>query len=338
MKDILGDEEISHPLNENLLREAEEIKGERRTYRERVERLEETRSQVSDSVYKRVRSDYLSKLGKTTERLVTLKRDLEAEEKKLVEKKNLVEVNIRLHRERIEESSLRQTLGEFTAEHHRDLVAREEKEIARLDAALRNLADGLERHRGIFEGEDLSPPERPAPPPPSREASPPPPPSAPAEREVSPPPIAKGREARKEPPPFSSLVNTPATENTAKIRADVRGTDQTDVENLKAASKATPVSSKRVSEILVMDNGKIIQNIPLDRTIVIGRSPSNDIVLKEPKVSRRHAEIQSVGGRYIILDLESSNGTYVAGKKVTERVLQPNDEITIGNTKMLFKE
>lgn len=156
MKDILNDDEISHPLNENLLREAEEIKGERKTYKERLDRLEETRSQVSDAVYQRVRADYISKLNQTTERLVTLKKDLESEEKQLVEKKNLVEVTIRLHRERIEESSLRNSLGEYTAEQHRELIAREEQEITRLETALKGLSDGLGRHSGIFAGEELA--------------------------------------------------------------------------------------------------------------------------------------------------------------------------------------
>jgi pSer/pThr/pTyr-binding forkhead associated (FHA) protein len=98
-----------------------------------------------------------------------------------------------------------------------------------------------------------------------------------------------------------------------------------------------PVVSKKIAELLVMENGKVLQTVPVDKTIEIGRSPANDVILKEPKVSRKHAEIHFVGGKYILLDLESSNGTFVGGKKITEHTLQTNDEITIGNTKMVFK-
>lgn len=70
----------------------------------------------------------------------------------------------------------------------------------------------------------------------------------------------------------------------------------------------------------------------------IGRSPSNDIPLKEPKVSRQHAAINKYNESYILIDLKSSNGVYVNGTKIDEVVLNPGDEISIGGHKFLFEK
>ena len=339
MKEILADEEIIHPLNEGLLNEAERLKDDRKTLKERMEKLEETRSAVSDAVYQRVKNDYVSKLNQTTDRMINLRRSLEVEEKKLVEKRLLVESNIKFHKEKIEESALRHALGEFSVSDHETLMSSEAREIARLEVALAKLTEGLGRHKQIFEGEDLPqsvvsirPPPPPPPAPVERAAPPPqPPPPIPEEEEdfdfePSPPPL-----------PHSSK---PVGEHTAKIRAEGH-TDQTEIDDepssFSHSSKSFSEKPKVICELHVLENGKVSQTVSLDRTIQIGRSPSNDIVLKEPKVSRKHAEIQYIGGKYILLDLESSNGTFVGGKRVSEQVLQPNDEIVIGNTKMLFK-
>lgn len=50
------------------------------------------------------------------------------------------------------------------------------------------------------------------------------------------------------------------------------------------------------------------------RVITIGRTPDNDVVIHDPKISRHHAQIvQHERGEYSIVDLKSTNGTYVNG-------------------------
>jgi pSer/pThr/pTyr-binding forkhead associated (FHA) protein len=68
----------------------------------------------------------------------------------------------------------------------------------------------------------------------------------------------------------------------------------------------------------------------------IGRSPSNDIVLKESKISRQHASINFHNGNYVLVDLKSSNGVYVNGKKVEEAALKDGDEVSVGSFKFQF--
>jgi hypothetical protein len=54
---------------------------------------------------------------------------------------------------------------------------------------------------------------------------------------------------------------------------------------------------------------------------VIGREAGNDIVIEDPQVSRRHAQLIQQGHSYLIEDIGSTNGTYVNGKRVTAPVL-----------------
>ncbi len=68
----------------------------------------------------------------------------------------------------------------------------------------------------------------------------------------------------------------------------------------------------------------------------IGRDPQNDIVLDDRPVSRKHAEIRLRLGRYTLYDLQSTNGTFVNGRRIAEVVLSDGDRITIcGNDLVL---
>lgn len=70
----------------------------------------------------------------------------------------------------------------------------------------------------------------------------------------------------------------------------------------------------------------------------IGRSRSCDLSLRSPDASRRHAEILPSDGGWLVRDLESTNGTFVNGERVAERVLQPGDRIEIGSDAITFCE
>jgi len=68
----------------------------------------------------------------------------------------------------------------------------------------------------------------------------------------------------------------------------------------------------------------------------IGRDASNTIRISDHEISRQHAEIRHENGQYVLLDLVSSNGTYVNGQRVTESKLADGDRIQIGKTVLLF--
>ncbi len=79
---------------------------------------------------------------------------------------------------------------------------------------------------------------------------------------------------------------------------------------------------------------------PLDANCPIGRSPSNELVVADRKVSRRHAVIHKQNGyEYWIVDLGSGNGTYVNGMRVSlPRQLIDNDKILFGEFAVTFRQ
>jgi pSer/pThr/pTyr-binding forkhead associated (FHA) protein len=68
----------------------------------------------------------------------------------------------------------------------------------------------------------------------------------------------------------------------------------------------------------------------------IGRGANNDVVLKDPSVSSMHAKIVYQNGSWRILNLLSTNGTFINGKKQTISPLKPGDKIRLGRIEFLF--
>ena len=76
--------------------------------------------------------------------------------------------------------------------------------------------------------------------------------------------------------------------------------------------------------------------IRLQKQLRIGRDPLNDWVIDSPNASRMHAEILQNGSNFELVDLKSTNGTFVNGLKVSRATLNPGDEIAIAGIKRTF--
>ena len=76
------------------------------------------------------------------------------------------------------------------------------------------------------------------------------------------------------------------------------------------------------------------ESYPVDsvRGTIVGRSPTNNVYLKDRSVSRAHCQIraEAESGRCFIVDLGSTNGTFVNGQRMTESELQDGDVIRLG--------
>jgi Nif-specific regulatory protein len=73
-------------------------------------------------------------------------------------------------------------------------------------------------------------------------------------------------------------------------------------------------------------------------SVTIGRAPTNQIVIKDERCSRNHAEIFYSHGRWTLRDLDSRNGTLIGGKRVVaDYALQPGDIVRIGNSYLKFE-
>jgi DNA-binding response OmpR family regulator len=71
----------------------------------------------------------------------------------------------------------------------------------------------------------------------------------------------------------------------------------------------------------------------------VGRGAASTIVLPDPLVSSVHAELlRDKGGRYRIVDLDATHGTFVNGSKVADHVLAHGDEIIVGATRLRFED
>jgi len=76
---------------------------------------------------------------------------------------------------------------------------------------------------------------------------------------------------------------------------------------------------------------------PLDRDVLsIGRSKDNTLVLDNPTVSGHHCSISRDGDRFVLKDLESTNGTRLNAKDVSESKLRPKDLIQVGSVEFMF--
>jgi hypothetical protein len=72
------------------------------------------------------------------------------------------------------------------------------------------------------------------------------------------------------------------------------------------------------------------------RRTVIGRSTDCDLQLADANVSRRHAELRQEGTAYWLVDLDSTNGVLVNGRRLKRAKLESGDTITLGSTEIVF--
>ena len=126
------------------------------------------------------------------------------------------------------------------------------------------------------------------------------------------------------PPPPAPARGGPAP---ARLNDTMHGTPA-------AAPPPGPLAS-----ILVRSGAKKGQRIPIRVPVVnIGRAEYNDIVLAEESVSTQHAKLQRRDGVWILVDLGSTNGTFVDGEKLSgEMPVAPGSTIRFGDASVVFE-
>lgn len=88
--------------------------------------------------------------------------------------------------------------------------------------------------------------------------------------------------------------------------------------------------------VLVLPGGQKI--MVGDRPVAMGRMPGCEVVLADPNVSRRHAEVRASGTGWVVVDLGSTNGTKVNGIAVAgTQTLRSGDQIRVGATDLRFE-
>ncbi len=72
--------------------------------------------------------------------------------------------------------------------------------------------------------------------------------------------------------------------------------------------------------------------------VTLGREADNQVVLKDPSISRKHARLTRVEDGWDLIDLHSGNGTYVNGKRIERALVKNNDEIRLGSATFRFAD
>lgn len=308
----LNDKEPPHfevPLNEEIFARATDMKSQRATLESRLSKIEQSQGTVSSRVYQKVLKEYQDQMAALTHEMSTLKNDIEQEIDNLAEQKMLAELALRDMKEALEEMQLRHELGEV---EERDFKIEREKKQSTLERIQKELAT-LESHIGKYKV--LFPEETLAKPP------------------VAPKKESHSKVKEKDESDYiylsDELVDEP--EEGAIEEDKIEGVEE-------APAEESPYQEELAPRVIVKEKGVTKQELNLGSgTIFIGRSPSNQVPLPDPKISRKHAAIDFKNEHYILSDLGSSNGTFVDGKKIKEHTLEDGDEIKIGSYTLFFK-
>lgn len=76
---------------------------------------------------------------------------------------------------------------------------------------------------------------------------------------------------------------------------------------------------------------------PLKESVInIGRRLENHLVIDDPRISRNHAQLRAIKGRFVLFDLNSTGGTFVNGQRTSQTVLYPGDVISLAGVALIF--
>jgi hypothetical protein len=125
--------------------------------------------------------------------------------------------------------------------------------------------------------------------------------------------------------------DAPAAEPTPGATMVYKAVPPPDGEAVEPAAEPAPV----VREVATVSfDGQ--KHEVTERRVVLGRSKDCDIQVPDPNVSRRHAEVRQEGATYWLIDLDSTNGVEVKGRRVKRLKLEDGTRFTIGATEIVF--
>ncbi len=121
-------------------------------------------------------------------------------------------------------------------------------------------------------------------------------------------------------------------DRTTRIDADA---NQIPTSSRVPAGDLTLPPSRRVSLAVLQgkDSGRIF---PVDKPLVVLGRADSDVVLNDPEISRQHAAIEVHGGKVVLKDLGSTNGTFINDVKIAQTEIENRAEFRIGGTVLML--
>ncbi|MEK6677868.1 MAG: FHA domain-containing protein [Nitrospirota bacterium] len=110
---------------------------------------------------------------------------------------------------------------------------------------------------------------------------------------------------------------------------------QAEVQVTEGRLKAIP-EDKELYVVISDSSGTEIKHQIKTSECILGRGEGSDIVINDPETSRKHCAIDIYENKFVIRDLESTNGTYLNDTRIKEDLLKEGDRIRIGNTLLTF--
>ena len=306
-------------IDTSAIEELRKIKQDQEVLRDWLGKMEAKKGNVADAVFARVRKDYEGRNAALEEKARPLKDRARGEYAKLRASIDRFEKALELAKLDKEELEFRHEIGEFQGKEFEERLKAGEQRLTQCQAE-RAEADQLKQRfiEAFHSEEGLALPPPPVVPKPAVAAVGAA--SRPASGAVSAPPEGEPTGQFGEGVPSPAAPKGPHAAPPAPARGD-----------------ATIVIAKP-RLVAQMDDGSAVE-YPLDLQVMsIGRAPDNRIRVQKDAVSRKHAEIALGPKGYSVRDLKSENGTYVNGKRVTERLLADGDAIQIGSQKFVFRE
>jgi hypothetical protein len=109
-----------------------------------------------------------------------------------------------------------------------------------------------------------------------------------------------------------------------------------ETQGMTTNSENSPNTSGSIPEnaFLIVEGVKVH---PLKEAVVnIGRRLENHLVIDDPRISRNHAQLRAIKGRFVLFDLNSTGGTFVNGQRTSQTVLYPGDVISLAGVALIF--
>lgn len=131
-------------------------------------------------------------------------------------------------------------------------------------------------------------------------------------------------------------VATPAVVAPTPPQPTARPSGQSAPPVAAAPTPAAPARPK-VPRLVFTDGDGAHKIENLGWSLVLGRAEEADLTLKDARASKRHCEVRYEGGRYVLEDLGSANGTVVNGSFITRVDLQHGDLLLVGRTELVYE-
>jgi pSer/pThr/pTyr-binding forkhead associated (FHA) protein len=137
-------------------------------------------------------------------------------------------------------------------------------------------------------------------------------------------------------PTITVTTDDSYTEKEVSVVASHKLEPMEDTQNMSMGVEKSDENVDMIPEnaFLIVEGVKVY---PLKDTVVnIGRRLENHLVIDDPRISRNHAQLRAIKGRFVLFDLNSTGGSFVNGQRTSQTVLYPGDVISLAGVALIF--